>query len=522
MSHNRRLPQRVACLLWIVGMGGVAPAWAQPVQSPLSALTVIEHPTPEELHQGFAGWAKKYPDRFTFESRGESIQRRPILMCRITDRSVSDLDKQVALLTSCHGPKEIAAMTGLLRLMKWLLSDDPPAVEIRRRQIVLVVPYVDPDHVALRELKQTRPVYSGRTEGTTLWTVDGVTAPAKHPEAAALQRIMDEYQPELYIDYHSHNHAERTMWDSTGISWGAPVSRSFLHDVPRIIDEATEAQGFLVTRGEQDDGKILTTSTVPGYPDYIFYLRNPSTNSTTYPYARYHTLAFIMECGSEERLIAATKRALQVGHERWRYERYEGYPVNQVGAWTFVTIAAYGNSAAQRRRSRVELWQKLPQIFYGQATPPPARGRMMGYVSTTEQGFRATRGKVAQVIAKLRGDPRFDVDGLAAAAEFPYQGFSVPREHYKPSTGAIDSGPIEHGIVLRLLIPYADARITEVTLDGRPIRESDDDAGYHLRRGPGTIIEVAIPPGRVHDFHIVSCSYDTDTVRRAGFTPQDW
>ena len=276
-------------------------------------MTVITHPSPEDLEKGFTGWAKKYPQRFTFETRGKTPQGRPILMGRITDSAVPDTDKQVALFTSCHGAKELSATTGLLRMMKYLLSDDPEAAEIRRRQVVLVVPYTDPDHIGLGQLKQTRLIYNGKiVGGGQLWTVNGVTQPEKYPEAAALQGIMDESRPELYIDYHGLNYAEQTMWDSTGVSWGCPVSRSFLHDIPRMIDDATEAQGFLVTRGEQDDGKLLTTSPVPGYPDYLFYLRHPTSNSTTYAYAKYHTLAFIIESGSEERTVAATKAALQI------------------------------------------------------------------------------------------------------------------------------------------------------------------------------------------------------------------
>jgi hypothetical protein len=52
--------------------------------------------------------------------------------------------------------------------------------------------------------------------------------------------------------------------------------------------------------------------------------------------------------------------------------------------------------------------------------------------------------------------------------------------------------------------------------------EESDSGGYHLRHGPGTILEFAIPPGKVKDLHIVSCNYDTPTKRRPGFTPADW
>src|SRR5688572_18533465 len=70
-------------------------ATTEVVESPrFDGMTVITHPTPEELEKGFTGWAKKYPQRFTFEARGKTPQGRPILMSRITDASVPDTDKQ--------------------------------------------------------------------------------------------------------------------------------------------------------------------------------------------------------------------------------------------------------------------------------------------------------------------------------------------------------------------------------------------------------------------------------------------
>lgn len=485
---------------------------------------VVEHPTPHELEQGFARWAAHYPDTFTFETRGHTLQGRPILMGRITDRRVPDDDKQVALLTSAHGAKEMNAVTGLLRFMRWLIGEDAAAAEIRRRQIVLVVPYMDPDFIARGDFAESRPMYGGwAAPGIRLWSVDGVAQPERHPEAAAVQGIMDEYQPELHIDFHGFNDPGRTMWDSTGVSWASAVSRPFLHEVALKIDAAAEAAGFLITRGEQDDGKIRTTSPVEGFPDYAFYLRNPYPNFTLYPYCRYHTLAFIMETGSEESLMVRTKRALQIGHERARYERYEGYPVNQVGIHTLLTVAACGRTASERRKSRVELWQKLPHLYFGTAAPTPARGTLMGYVSTRgAQKNPITNRRVSKFIASLEGNPQFDTAGLRAAADlFPYGAFGGPRPERKVEEGALAGGPIEHGMVLRLLVPYGDATVTEVRLDGHLITESATD-GYHLTRGPGVIVEIAIPPGRVGDVHIVSCNYDTPTKRRPGFTPADW
>lgn len=522
--------QRVACesvflLARLIGLALMIALLCLGAARASGALPVIEHPSPDELARGFAIWADRYPERFTFESRGTTLEGRPILMGRITDLNVPDEDKQVALFTSAHGPAEVGAMTGLLHTMKWLLGDSPEARGIRARQVVLIVPYCDPDRVADGSLRQTRQVYGGwAAKGVRLWSIDGAALPDEHPEARALQGVMDQYRPDLYIDVHGVKHEHRTMWDSTGVSWGSAVSRSYLHDVPRFIDDIAEAEGFLITRGEQDAGKTRTTSPVEGFPDYLYYLRRNAPIITEYAYGRYHTLAFIIESGSSQSTVSRLRAALQVGQQRWRYERYVGYPVNQIAIWTPIAVSAWGTTAAERRRSRVELWQKNPQISLGTASPTPRDGTLTGYVSTTLEGRSRVRGRrVIDVVDELRGDPRFDAAGLAdAAARYSHpQSFGGPREVYKPIDGGVDHGPIEHGLVVRLLIPYRDATVTEVRRDGRVIDESAAE-GYHVRHGPGTVVEIAIPPDAVRDLHLVSCHYDTPTRRTSAFTDADW
>ena len=227
-----------------------------------------------------------------------------------------------------------------------------------------------------------------------------------------------------------------------------------------------------------------------------------------------------MEVGFEESLIARTRRALQIGHERWRGERYEGYPTNQVGIWTLVAVSAWGTTAQERRQSRCELWQKSPQLTYGTAGPIP-RDSIIAYVATTPAaGSRLRFQKLPDVMELIRGNPRFDADALADAAQHTSAtGFGGNKYHVS-ATGE-DVEPIRHGLVIRLLVPYNDAEVTEIRLDGHPIEESATD-GYQIRRNPGTIVEIAIPPSKVAEFHIASCSYASPTPRRAGFRPEDW
>ena len=78
----------------IILLAVAADTRAEPAAAVVQELTVVEHPSSEESSRGFAHWAAMYPDAFTL-----------------------------------HDAKELNAVTGLLRLMKWLLSDGPETAE---------------------------------------------------------------------------------------------------------------------------------------------------------------------------------------------------------------------------------------------------------------------------------------------------------------------------------------------------------------------------------------------------------
>jgi hypothetical protein len=226
-----------------------------------------------------------------------------------------------------------------------------------------------------------------------------------------------------------------------------------------------------------------------------------------------------MEAGFEESIVVRLRRLLDLGHDVWRGERYPGYPSNQVGCWTSMAVAAWGTTAAERRQSRVELWQKLPQLVFGCAHPEP-RGSVMAVCATTPAARQLlSPSTVSGLVEKLKDRPKYDAEALADFAD------RIPAENLLPqhrgSAPDDQCEPIKHGLVMRLLVPYHDAEVTEIRLDGHLIRPSDTD-GYHLRRGPGTIVEVAIPPAKVGPLHIATCFYRSPTPRRAGFLPKDW
>ena len=440
---------------------------------------------------------------------GKTPAGRTILMCRITDHNVPDDDKQIALFTSCHAATEKNSTTSLLHVIKYLIGDSPTAAEIRRRQVVLVMPCNDPD--GYHRGSKARDVYG-------CWDWNGVTDPENHPEAVILQRVIEEHQPEVLVDVHGISHAEQMMSESTGISWWGGYCRAYEPQVPHLMNEAADEAGFLMSMGERSEGKVLATGPVPGADEH-FYLRCGKVIVNSFSYHRCHTLAMTMETGFEQSAHVRLCRLLEIGNTVWRGERYPGYPVNQLGWWGSTAIAAWGRTAKERRASRIELWRKAAQLCYGGAGPE-SRGSMVAFFSPDPKAWSriVPEYKLACVLENLKAEEGYDTEAIGDFIQ------TIPSDRVKlsgPLAREASSPTIENGVVIRLLIPYPDAELTHLRLDGHLVSE-DDLCGYHIGRNPGTIVEVAIPPGKVRPFHVVTCAYTTATERPSGFHRDDW
>ncbi len=81
--------------------------------------------------------------------------------------------------------------------------------------------------------------------------------------------------------------------------------------------------------------------------------------------------------------------------------------------------------------------------------------------------------------------------------------------------------PLEHGIAARLWIPYEDAVLKDVRVNGHRIAPSATD-GYMVKHGPGTIVQFNIPPPSAEGIFFLTCEYETETRRKKGFAAADW
>jgi acetyl esterase/lipase len=116
----------------------VLPLAAQEKHAPMHRLTW------EEYAGTLAHWRKAFPKVAVLESRGMSGQSMPVYLLKITDPKVKNTNKQVRLVTTPPSDPDRSSMLRALAFSEWCLSDDPVAVETRKKNVVLIMPCVNP------------------------------------------------------------------------------------------------------------------------------------------------------------------------------------------------------------------------------------------------------------------------------------------------------------------------------------------------------------------------------------------
>ena len=495
-------------------------------------------PSSAEMHEGLQRWAGTHPNIMDVEIRGKSVLGKPILLVKITDKQTPDENKSIVLFTATHCGKEEIGTTSLLHLTKWLLSDDEVVKNIREKIIVLIMPCVNPDGWDAHRRTGTS-YYSRRGKTNTAWNVYGINiydskylfgpdASKENPEGMAILNVVEEYHPDASADVHSGQRGVMAA-EHSGFSWSDFNAHSFQPLIVEEMCQALEKAGFLAIRPAMDSGRIKIASRIAGQEHNYYRIGNYKQTMTTFYYRRYHTLAYTWETGDDLAVVARARRLLEIGTETWRNEFYPGYPGNQVGRWDFVSISAWGDTAAKRRKSRVELWRKVNQLHYGSVvrhiSPATKVGRLMGVCATTTKASEKWIGNGTKevLLANVVGLKHINFRQIVEfASGVPMKVTSPPHYTLGYKTGEVSDEPVKHGMSMRLWIQYKDADIIEACIDGHKVKQSEVD-GYMVRRDPGTIVQFNIPPGKVRDVHFASVAYKVGTVHKQGFDQAgDW
>jgi hypothetical protein len=495
---------------WYLALLALPATGGDPVTGP-------QWPPFDALQAQLEAWQRAYPRLCRLEILGQTAQGRPVSAVCLTDTLVDDADKEHVLLTALHSGIERSGATGLFAFMEWLLSADPLAQEILRRQVVVCLPVANPDGYVIGS--HTNSLGQHQYNG---WTPNGPPSPEKNPEGVAVQQLMDRYQPEVHADFHGIDLSfpGYIMTENSGGSWSNLALRPYHSRIMELMDAAAEAEGFPSEKLEQDAERAFWGPDLDSISGKLWDGR-PHYYAALYCYDHYHSLTLASEILWERSGVLRHRRLLQVGNETWPGEYYPGYPTRVIAKNEFHSVVAYGQNAAARRRSRVELWAKAGQITQGIANPQ-TEGLLLYLCATSPEAARKwlAAPTLVEFVAGLASRPGVDAavvrQDLAGYPDGPGQwGAAANLALQGGGTAPGAASPLEHGISMRLRLPYPRAQVQTLRLNGHPIALSETN-GYLLWSARGnTYIQVNVPPerSRIDELFVVTCRYDPGADR---------
>ena len=495
----------------------------------------------EEYVETLRFWKQQHPQWLTLQSRGLSGQSLPVYLLKITDNSVPDADKQVCLITALHSGPERTGATGALALAEWLLGDDPLAAETRRRQIVLVMPVVNPlamFHTDRFGNERRVDPYTGNAPGGKIWDVKTLSLlkPEDAPELAAVLSVLDEYRPEVHADLHGTGLQEfapeqlgarqmnrsQMMTEMTGGAYSNYALRPWDWRVTEAMIAAGRDAGFPSDRFEADAQRTFWGPELAPLGKKLWH-GMPLFYSAHYGYAKYHTMILTQEVAWEQSAVARMKGLLRIGNGVWNDERTAGYPVNRMKHFVGHFVTTYGVNATERRQSRAELWSKQGEFALG-FLYPQTDGRESLVVATTAAAKKAVAAddlpSLQTNLNSLLGEKSAGIGRFLKAGPEIKLAMDLAKPQLLAAQESADA-KIEHGIGFRIRLPYRAPTKLDVQLNGEPLQSSATD-GFESWFADGfTQVQVNVPPQKAAALGLffITCAYQPDEARTTGWMP---
>jgi hypothetical protein len=336
----------------------------------------------KEIYQWLDDWVAKNKGMVRKEVIGRSPDHWDIPAFFITNENAPNDDKQIAVITLGRHGQELGARVVGPEIIRYLCSSE--ADEIRKTQLVIVVPVVNPEGFVYNEF---------RSSMTSLTKT----------ERLVLGGLCKAFPPDMMIDFHSLGMSAGSKYDRGDMEVIIPANTTMwamdeqIHQyVAREMQKSAESAGWpyeihtledLATYyfGDTRMGnipwsylkeKVFLLHMQDFYDNYHTPEEDQYTNYTCGPaYLKWHTLVFGMETNhyalSQAGDIALSglvpcSAFLKMGCTRLPWEKDKGYPVNILHGDFRISIRPLGKNVSERRASRIRIWSErknfnLPQ-----------------------------------------------------------------------------------------------------------------------------------------------------------------
>ncbi|MFH1740914.1 MAG: M14 family zinc carboxypeptidase [bacterium] len=280
-------------------------------------------------------------DRVRRTTIGSSIQGRSLTMLDISDPNVTDDHKERAVLTAGHHGMEPGGVRGCLKTLGWLLEGE--GQPLLKCLAVRCIPMVNPDGLVIDNARNA----NGVNLDMNYQAADGLT----EPETKAVWEAVSEFQPEAAIDMHN---------------FAATHSSVYIHPRDQTLEDEEIANRIakrIYERCENNGFPMWEPAWLEGYPKNILSLSHRC-------HKEFHTFPIVPETNEAQfepdeeaecgRIMVSSILELAAVTSPGQLE--PGFPVRTIKNGHTADLYARGETAAQRRSSRIELWSHRNQI----------------------------------------------------------------------------------------------------------------------------------------------------------------
>lgn len=185
--------------------------------------------------------------QLTVREIGRSVQNRPLHLLTITDPAIPAESKKTVWIMARQHAWEAGTSWVFEGAVRFLLSIDPAAHNLRSRYVFQMVPVSDPDGVALGGVRFNRNGYDLNRN----WDVSD---PVKMPEIAAVKKAMEDWLAQgRKIDFFLTIHnTESVDYLSGPLTAGGPVVRALAERLNASLQGSTS---FHSPSGLRDHGE---------------------------------------------------------------------------------------------------------------------------------------------------------------------------------------------------------------------------------------------------------------------------
>jgi murein tripeptide amidase MpaA len=181
----------------------------------------------------------------------QTLQGRPLHLIKITDPAVHDSLKGAVWAIGRQHPAEVGGSWMAEGLLRWLLTDEPQVRDLRRQAVFYLVPFMNPDGVALGN-------YRVNSVGANLNREWASLDPERAPTVAAVAHRIESFASsdrrfEFFVDFHAYSSLRKNFFFFSGLD--------------RAPQEQVQEIETLMVRFEEINGDFTRAGSDPSSDD---------------------------------------------------------------------------------------------------------------------------------------------------------------------------------------------------------------------------------------------------------------